>query len=320
MKTVEKNSIQKNVDIIQRGDFDENHIRSLFISLREYCKGYKKLKEISHFVAHNKERNQGSIIEELEHRYLALTYMVHYLPPNPPLNPFKEFPSWIIELIKKQLKKINKKEFIDEFKFSQTTFLEKLSEAYIINQKRKIAIFSNKRFTTNFWKAIKRCLSSIHLLPLLTQDDLIKEIIGALKTNKININESLIRKQSNKITVCVLFLLHKTQYKFEGLGNGETFITYEQKVANCENNNNEGFGNLYIAGLNKIKDLDGKELEIQSYIFSTNLKAEEWCDPRLKFTQISEDNNEIKHLYIDDDLVLDNQLRITIPHLFNNGM
>ncbi len=310
MKLTERHKIQKNIDTIQSGNFNETNVESLFTNLRPYCKGYNSFREIADFVAHNDERNKGLVNKTLENRYLILAYFLHYVSPKKKLNINNEFPSWIIKLVEYQSHLIDKKEFLDNFKFSRSTFLKNIKEGFPIDYNRKVAIPSKKVFSENFYKALSKCLTFIHNIPPLTQDQVIKEIIGVLKTNKITIKENLIRQNSNKIIISVLILLHKTKYTFEELSNAETLISNEKSTQNSE----DILGNLYIAGKSKVKDVDGVEIEILTHIFSTNLKVEEWCDSSLITTVVLDDNTEVKYVDLDEDITLDNNFRISKPN------
>lgn len=317
MKPIEKNKIQKNIEKIQNGIFDESNVENLFMTLRPYCKGYKKFKEIADFVAHNDARDRGIVNKVLEDRYLILTAYVRYLPPNKPFDLLDEFPSWIIRLIKNQANLIEKKVFLEEFKFSRTTFFEKLDTAYIVDHQLKIARYSKRALSISFWNAVEKCLSFCRIQAPLKQDDVIKEIIGVLKTNKIIINENLIRKNSDKITMCILLLLHKTVYKFEELNNAETFISDDPHYKSKKDMEERTPPNLYVAGSFVINGFNGQVVEVISPIFNTNLKVEEWCDSRLLITEILEDKTEIKRINLDADIVLDENFKISKPDLIN---
>ncbi|WP_111848745.1 hypothetical protein [Acinetobacter baumannii] len=318
MKTIEKNKIQKNIETIQNGNFSESNIESLFMNLRPYCKGYKKFREIADFVAHNDARDRGIVNKVLEDRYLILTAYVRYLPPNKPIDLLNEFPSWIIRLIKNQCNLIDKKDFLKEFKFSRTTFLEKLDTAYIIDHQFKIARYSNRLMPLTFWNAVEKCLSICRLIAPLTQDEVINEIIGVLKTNRIIIKENLIRKNADKIIMCILLLLHKTEYKFEDLNNAETFISDNPHYSTKKDMEDNTPPNLYVAGRFVINGFNGQVVEMITPIFTTNLKVEEWCDLRVIQTTILQDESVYQHIYLDDNIILDEHFKISKPELINN--
>lgn len=318
MKPIKKNQVQKNIEKIQNGVFDESNVENLFISLRPYCKGYKQFKEIADFVAHSDVRDRGIVNRALLDRCLRLTALFHYSPPNKPLELFNDLPSWIIRLIKNQASLIKNKVFLQEFQFSREDFLEMLDTAYVIDDQKKIAKYTECEFPQLFWDAVKKCFVGISIIAPLTQTDVIKEIIGVLKTNKININETLIRKNADKITMCILLLLHKTEYKFEDLNNAETFISANPHYSSKKDMEENTLPNLYVAGSFVINGLNGQVFEMITPIFTTNLKVEDWCDLRIIQTTILQDESVYQNIYLDADIVLDEHFKISKPELINN--
>ena len=65
MKFIEKTKVQKIVEKIESGHFDENDIDNIFMKLRAYSKNFWVFREIADFVAHNDERDRGLVNQAL---------------------------------------------------------------------------------------------------------------------------------------------------------------------------------------------------------------------------------------------------------------
>ncbi|MCK8109134.1 hypothetical protein MTF64_19840, partial [Pseudoalteromonas sp. 2CM41L] len=59
MKGIEKNKAQKLILKIEKGQFDENDIDSLFMRMRAHSNKMPVFREIADFVAHNDQRDRG---------------------------------------------------------------------------------------------------------------------------------------------------------------------------------------------------------------------------------------------------------------------
>lgn len=314
MKLVEKHKLEKILKKVESGQFDDNDIDSLFMRLRPYYKGFKKFKEISDFVAHNDERDRGILNQALEHRYLMIKYFIDYIyaKDSEPLDMGKPFPAWVIKLLKYQTEFVDKQKFLKDYKQSITSFLKKVDQLFKINEKEKTAIYIGDSVSNFFLNGLKECLHFISFRPAFNQDDLIKEIIGVLKANKINFNADKIKHQSDKITVCLLLLMHNTTYTYNKKELGSSYITYENLIEIANKPYEEiGFGRLVIGGMIKIEIKKGEEREIHGPLLFTNLIAEQWCDVELISTEIKENGIKIKKLNLGENLVLNHSSKLS---------
>lgn len=317
MKPIEKHKLDKILEKVDSGQFDENDIDNLFIKLRPYYRGFRKFKEISDFVAHNDERDRGLLNQTLEHWYLMIKYYVDYVYEKDAetLNIGKPFPSWIIKLVKFQAKNVDKRKFLQDNKQSVTSFLKKVDQLFKINNEEKTAIYNSDSISDLFLNGLKDCLNFISFRSAFNQDELIKEIIGVLKANKIKFNENNIKLYSDKITVCTILLMHNASYTYNGMNLGTSYITYKNLVEITQGfDPNIDFGNLLVGGSIAVRTKTGDELKFGGPLMFTNLNAEEWCSPELVSIEVKEDGRQIKVLNLEENLVLNHIGKISIKY------
>lgn len=296
MKSVEKNKLIKILAKIQSGNFDENDIDNLFMKLRPYSSGFKKFKEISDFVAHNDERDRGIINRTIENRYLMFKYILSYNEKDGYLNITGPFPLWILKLITYEAEEIDDEHFLLNYKFSRKEFLKNIRESFTIDKNTKTATYNKDSISYEFIHAFMTCLSTLRTDCSFTQDDIIEEIIGVLKKNEVKFNEIEIRNQSNKITVCLMLLLHNATYMAESKYLGKSLISYDERFNNNfpfintkeakESNEVEYYGKLCIAGIFDIENSKKNTIHVCSPIMETSLIVEEWCDENI-FTVVT---------------------------------
>ncbi|MGB9040770.1 MAG: hypothetical protein WCC23_20000, partial [Acinetobacter calcoaceticus] len=295
LKSVEKNKLIKILGKIQSGKFDENDIDNLFMKLRPYSSGFKKFKEISDFVAHNDERDRGIINRTIENRYLMFKYIRSYNQEKGYLKINDSFPSWVIKLITYEAEKIDDSYFLLNFNFSRKSFLKEVKDSFTIDKNAETATYNKDSISYEFIQAFSKCLSTLKLKSVLTQDAIIEETIGVLKKNNVKFDETEIRNQSNKITVCLILLLHNATYTAESKYLGKTLITYNARFNNKfpfmdekilkDLIDLESYGKLCIEGIFDIDDTENT-VHISTQIMETNLIVEEWCDENI-FTVIA---------------------------------
>lgn len=298
MKLNDKKNIHIVLERIESGNFDQMDIENIFMKLRAYNKGYKNFKEISDLVAHNKERDRGIINENLEHRYLALLFIsqYHYLEKKP-LKITSPFPSWILTLIKYQVNLFDNSYFLSNYKFSKKTFLKKIGAFFKINKESGTAVYDLEEISDEFLNAIKKCLSIVSTTTSFSNEDIINDFIGVLKSNNLTFNEREIKKQSQKIMACILLLLHKTIYVVDSKKVGRSLISKEN-------------GFLILNGIIEIIIPDHHPITLNSPLILTNLLSKEWISDELnKSTQESDQSQAIG---IEYDLELNSEWKFSI--------
>ncbi|MDO7439133.1 hypothetical protein Q5X54_02295 [Acinetobacter baumannii] len=322
MKSIEKGKVQKIVDKIQSGNFDENDIDNIFMKLRAYSTNFNVFREISDFVAHNDERDRGLVNQALEHMYLSIRFFLEYQGENKKsLDISAPFPSWIIKLIKYQIEKVNESELKTKFNVTKSRLLSRIENSFKIDKKDALAHYKIGKLSISTLEAISYCLEFISGTAKFTQQNLIDELIGVLKKNNLTFDEKLIRLQSNKITICTLLLFQDSTFSFKGYKVGvcrisaeKESILYNIKFVDVDGNeveHKESFGDLYVQGTITL-DKDGQDLCIAHTIMTTTLSAEEWCDDSLFVIESCEHRITYKKLKLDNDLMLNNNYKLSL--------
>ncbi|MDQ9035186.1 hypothetical protein RFH07_00890 [Acinetobacter seifertii] len=325
MKSIEKGKVQKIVDKIQSGNFDENDIDNIFMKLRAYSVNFNVFREIADFVAHNDERDRGLVNQALEHMYLRMRFFLEYQSENKKsLDISAPFPSWIIKLINYQIGKVNEEDLKTKFNVTKSRLLSRIENSFKIDKKEETANYKIGKLSINTLEAISYCLGFISGTAKFTQQNLIDELIGVLTKNNLNFDEKSIREESDKITICTLLLFQHSTFFLKGHKVGlcrisaeKESILYNMKFVDIDGNeveHKENFGALYIQGTITL-DRDGQDIHIAHTIMTTTLSAEEWCDDSLFVIESCEHNLTYKKLKLDNDLMLNNKHKLSLINL-----
>ena len=323
MKAIERNKAQKLVERIQKNQFDENDIDSLFMKLRAYSKGKDIFREIADFVAHNDARDRGLASKSLETMYLRMKFFVEYNSPKKSLDITSEFPLWIKRLMILQVDKCNESELQDKFKVTKQRLKSRIENGFKDNKKSKTTMLKNGKLSIETFKAIQHVMSFLVSQSAFTQDELISELVKVIKDNGINIDEESFLLQSNKITLCTMLLLHNASYDFKGHKLGSTRITCERELVMLntryidgygnEVENQDTFGKLGINGY-VVVDNNGVDLTISHNIMETHLEASDWCDDSVFTIQpVSKDlpHRLCKKLSLDEGLGISESFQLS---------
>ena len=321
MKPAEKAKTQKLLTKIKSESFDENDIDSLFMKLRAYSLGFPVFREIADFVAHNDQRDRGLANQSLETMYLRMKFFLEYNSPKKILDLSAPFPLWIKRLMILQVDKSDETTLLEKFNVSPQRLKIRIDKGFKDDKQTKMTIHNGK-LSENTFNSIKYIMSFISGNATITQKQLINELVGVLNKNNITFNESNLRLLSDKITICILLLFHKSSFDIKGYKSGHCVITCDNEaishnvkfvdLAGNEVKHHESFGNLKIGGTITLNN-KGKDLSISHDILSTELDAELWCSDSL--FHIEPFNTEVQHLYkrlkLDVDLTLNNEFRLT---------
>jgi len=321
MKPSERTKTQKLISKIEIGTFDENDIDSLFMKLREYSSGFLVFREIADFVAHNHLRDRGLSNQSLETMYLRFKFFLEYDSQKKPLDLSAPFPLWIKRLMMFQVETCDEAVLKERFNVTVQCLKNRIDKGFKDDKKSNTTVYKNGTLSIDTLNAIKYIMSFISAKVAFTQEDLINELVGVLQKNKINFNESYLRLISDKVTICTLLLVHKSNFDIKGyrlahseIACEESYILHNVKFVDVhgkEVEHNQAFGNLSIRGC---VTLESNELTICHTIMSTTLDTELWCSESLfKIEPLSEEmsNHMCKRIKLDVDLTLDNQFKLT---------
>lgn len=289
IKGNEKAKTQRTIDDIVSGNFDERHIDHLFMSLRAHSDSYFVFKEISHFVAHNDIRNSGITTESLEAFYLSFKYFSEYVSPKNSLDISSHFPIYIIKLMKYQIDKCEESELREKFNVTKNRLKSRIDNLFKIDKKNKIACLKKNLSESNY-KALQYILGFIGSHAAYTQEDIISELIAVLSLNKLTFKESEIKSQGDRIMLCILSLIHNSEYDFEGHKKGCCNISCEKTeilhgVTYVDEKGepvevNQSYGNLQINGYVAVINNEN-EVTVCYPVIRTNLGVEQWCNESL---------------------------------------
>ncbi len=290
MKPIEKAKAQKLINKIQSGQFDENDIDNLFMRLREYSQGFLVFREIADFIAHPKERNQGMINKSLEGFYLSMKFFILYNSANQKLDIFNPFPLWIKTLMLYKVDRCDENILIEKYNVRKARLKIRIGKGFKDNKKNKTTSIVEGKLSQETLEAISFVMSFIYGNSTFTQEQLIDEVIGVIKQNKLNYVYDDFIKHSNCLVLSTLLLLHNATFNFKGYKAGycqihpeKESISYKNKFVDVDGNPVEieqSFGKLCVYG-SVILNKDGQDLTVSHTIMSTNLDVEKWCDDSL---------------------------------------
>ena len=120
--------------------------------------------------------------------------------------------------------------------------------------------------------------------------------------------------QSNNLTLCVLLLLHNTEFNHRGFKNGLCQISAKKDFIPDDNVGSlESFGKLCVNG-SVILINNGKELDIAHTVMETNLEAKDFCEDRLFDIEPQDALHEIsfKTINFNNDLTISDSKKLDI--------
>ena len=314
MNKTEKIKVQKIINKIQDDKFDENDIDNLLIKLRAYSNSFQIFREFSDFVAHNNIRNKGITNDSIEFMYLRFKLMVEYTFQERKLNLDTPSPIWIKKLIKYSVNDFEDEFFIRKYGVPKKDLIKEIDRSFIINHKKGVVNFKNKHPTTNMVNAITDAMSIINCNPIYTQEKLISEIIGVIEQNNLIINKKIFKEKSEKITLCLLLLLHDAKFSYKGIEFGYCMISHFDfdKYKNYNTDQIENYPHKLGLTGHTIHEYKGRGSELQFCIMETNLYVEKWCDKNLLKLVPLEYNPKYKisRLSKGCDLALSNEFKL----------
>lgn len=318
MKPLEKVKAQKTLRKIETGDFNENDIDSIFMALRAYSHGNKVFREVADFVAHNDKRNKGLTTESLEALYFSFKYFNDYVSPKNPLDITAPFPLYIKKLMKYQVDKCDETYLKNNFNMTRQRFKSRIDNIFSEDKKKHLAFLKKPEIPRNILDVMNYVMGFIFSRPAFDQDQVISGLLDVIQINKLDVNIAKILEYSDKITICVMLLLHNTKFEYGILNQGyckisceNPSIPYNQVFIDKDGNpieHKDSFGSLQVLGYVEL-DSDGKPLVACYPLMTTNISAEKWCDEDMvTIEQIGEHSPDYlyrkimfdSHLYFND--------------------
>lgn len=258
MKPSESFKIQQLVSKIENKTFDYHCIDLILIKLREFSGENHVFYEISNFIAHNKERNEGKFSDYTNANFLKFMFFMKYTSNKEQLDIVNGVPFWVSDLVFLLISEMSEAECQKKFRKSKASIKERIRQKFSVKDKVFSAKPNAKRVDFDNLGII---LSSfvVHSGNVFHPDDFFDEFVSCLRENGIMFSEDTIRESRNEILMCVLLLLHRTNFKFKSLSSASISISEEN-------------GNLSLSATLKLEPVN-----ITIVVLLTNLSVVEWC-------------------------------------------
>lgn len=258
MKPSESLKIQQLVSKIENKTFDYHCIDSILIKLREFSGGNHVFFEISNFIAHNKERNEGKFSDYTNANFLKLMFFMKYNYNKEEFDIIKGVPFWVSDLIYMLISEMSEAESQKKFRKSKAGIKERIRQKFLVKDKVFSARPNAKKADLDHLATI---LSSyvIHSGNVFHPDNFFNEFVSCLRENGIIFSEDALRESKDEILMCVLLLLHETNFKFKSLSSASISIAEEN-------------GHLHLFAI-----LNLEPVNVSIVVLQTNLAVGEWC-------------------------------------------
>lgn len=258
MKPSESFKIQQLVSKIENKTFDYHCIDSILIKLREFSGKNRVFHEVSNFIAHNKERNEGKFSDFTNANFLKLMFFMKYNYNKEKIDIVKGVPFWVSDLVFLLISEMSEAECQKKFRKSKAGIKERIRQKFSV----KDQVFSAKPNAKRVdFDNLGTILSSfvIHSGNVFHPNDFFDEFISCLRENGIMFSEDVVRESKDEILMCVLLLLHRTHFKFKSLSSASISISEEN-------------GNLSLSATLKLEPVN-----VIIVVLLTDLSVAAWC-------------------------------------------
>ncbi|EKM1062586.1 hypothetical protein M3J21_26420 [Klebsiella quasipneumoniae] len=285
MKPSESFKIQQLVSKIENKTFDYHCIDSILIKLREFSGKNRVFHEVSNFIAHNKERNEGKFSDFTNANFLKLMFFMKYNYNKEKIDIVKGVPFWVSDLVFLLISEMSEAECQKKFRKSKAGIKERIRQKFSV----KDQVFSAKPNAKRVdFDNLGTILSSfvIHSGNVFHPNDFFDEFISCLRENGIMFSEDVVRESKDEILMCVLLLLHRTHFKFKSLSSASISISEEN-------------GNLSLSATLKLEPVN-----VIIVVLLTDLSVAAWCS-----TAVSDALSRTKEL--PENVTLDENFKLS---------
>ncbi len=258
MKPSELLKIQQLVSKIENKTFDYHCIDSILIKLREFSGKNHIFCEVSNFIAHNKERNEGKFSDYTNANFLKLLFFMKYNYNKEHFDIVKGVPFWVSDLVSLLIAEMSEAECQKKFRKSKASIKERIRQKFAVKDKVFSAKPNAKKVDVENLVTILSSFA-IHSGNVFHPDDFFDEFVSCLRENGIMFSEDTIRESKDEILMCLLLLLHRTNFKFKSLSSASISISQEN-------------GNLLLLATLKLEPVN-----VMIVVLLTNLSVVEWC-------------------------------------------
>lgn len=300
MKFSEKTKTEDVIKRIQSGSFDALDVDSLFSKLREYAPRDSVFKEIAHYLAHNREREQGLTRQALYSFQLNLQFITEYLLPKKQLDIYN-LPLWIKELMIFQTYKADEKSFREKYNMSADRIRKRIESRFKDDKKNKVTRYKKQQITTEDSSIFSDLLGVLHAQNAFTPKNVFDDLFDILDKLNLTFDKDALLINKDKITLCIIHIINGTEFS---LNNGSKAICViaddfedrkarrksgiknfdiDEKGKPIPSEEDEDYfelGNLCILGQVEV-NYKGKDLTMSFPILSTDLDIRKWVHPSL---------------------------------------
>jgi hypothetical protein len=282
----DKPKARKLVRKIENLGFDENDVDAMLIRLREYAGAHRIFREVADFVAHSDKRHAGLVRDSLRALHLSMRFFQEYVSPKRSLDLSQPFPSYVSELMRYEVDKCDVADLASKFSVSPERLTSRLEKAFAYDKARKLCT-PKKPLSLPTLNAIRYLLSAIRSKPTFTADQFVDDFIQVLVENGLVHEDAAVRAASDRLILCVVLLMHSTQYSYGGgepggcsISCGRPGIPFGPTSVPLERVDLGGFECLQVNGHVSTK-VDGRRVEFAFPVLTTGLRVSEWCDASL---------------------------------------
>ena len=130
MKPSESFKIQQLVSKIENKTFDYHCIDSILIKLREFSGKNRVFHEVSNFIAHNKERNEGKFSDFTNANFLKLMFFMKYNYNKEKIDIVKGVPFWVSDLVFLLISEMSEAECQKKYRKSKAGIKERIRQKF----------------------------------------------------------------------------------------------------------------------------------------------------------------------------------------------
>jgi hypothetical protein len=256
--------LRMTVERLVNGDFRPEDVSFLFLSLRERSYGVAPVTEIGHFVAHPSERTLGIITGQARDFFARLRYS---------FSSSYSVPVTIKDVrraVRATLRDLTPTEVRDETgikkRMAGRALESALGKMYAVENGRVVV---SEALSQQEDLTLRLCLDRIVVRPAFTDDELYAGFLYVLERNRLLKDRDKVKMLGVKpgLTLFAVSAMHGVHLVLDGLR-----ATLEAQVVTS--------GMLHVVAYGELTTRLGP-CTLGSAMFSTSLRASDWCDPRL---------------------------------------
>lgn len=287
MKLGERKKVEKAIQRIQSNSFDEIDVDTLFTKLREYAPTYSAFKEVSHYLAHNRERDQGITRDELSSFWLTIRFYKEYYEKKRHIDIYN-LPIWVKNFILFQAERLDDETLKSELGMSGRRLKDYIKSKFKDYKLEGITKYKKSSVSDKDVKIINYLLMRILVKPAFTMGEVFEELITILENLNLDFDINLLSKQRDRVTLCIMYIIDNTIFILSDGSKAQCNITSEKHPITEENH-------LCISG--SMEFTWEESAGVSFVLFSTKLKIEDWLDPVILKEQ-QKDFEKYKTVYL----------------------